>query len=139
VSANLFELEITESALMADPERALGTLNKISELGVSISVDDFGTGFSSLVYLRQLPIDTLKIDIMFVKNMCANEQDEMIVKSIINMAKNLSLIVVAEGAEDNETLQKLTAMDCDQVQGFYISKPLSGDDFLLFCKNWVSN
>jgi EAL domain-containing protein (putative c-di-GMP-specific phosphodiesterase class I) len=139
VSANLFELEITESALMADPERALGTLNKISELGVSISVDDFGTGFSSLVYLRQLPIDTLKIDIMFVKNMCANEQDEMIVKSIINMAKNLSLVVVAEGAEDNETLQKLTAMDCDQVQGFYISKPLSGDDFLLFCKNWVSS
>ncbi len=138
VPAYLFELEITESALMADPERALGTLNKISELGVSISVDDFGTGFSSLVYLRQLPIDTLKIDIMFVKNMCANEQDEMIVKSIINMAKNLSLNVVAEGAEDKEALQKLVGMECDQVQGFYISKPVGSDDFLEFCNNWKS-
>jgi len=136
VPAYLFELEITESALMSDPERALDTLNKISDLGVSISVDDFGTGFSSLVYLRQLPIDALKIDIMFVRNMCANEQDEMIVKSIINMAKNLSLTVVAEGAEDAQTLEKLKDMDCDQVQGFYISKPVAADDFFDFCESW---
>ncbi len=137
VPAYLFELEITESALMADPDRALDTLNKISELGVSISVDDFGTGFSSLVYLRQLPIDALKIDIMFVKNMCVNEQDEMIVKSIIALAKNLSLTVVAEGAEDKPTLEKLKQMQCDQVQGFYIGRPMGVDDFFTFCKNWV--
>ncbi len=137
VPAYLFELEITESALMADPDRALDTLNKISDLGVSISVDDFGTGFSSLVYLRQLPIDALKIDIMFVKNMCVNEQDEMIVKSIIALAKNLSLTVVAEGAEDKKTLEKLKEMRCDQVQGFYIARPMAADDFFTFCKNWV--
>jgi len=136
VPAYLFELEITESALMSDPERGLETLNKISDLGVSISVDDFGTGFSSLVYLRQLPIDAIKIDIMFVRNMCANEQDEMIVKSIINMAKNLSFTVVAEGAEDEQTLEKLKDMDCDQVQGFYISKPVTAHEFFEFCENW---
>jgi len=136
VPAKLFELEITESALMADPERALYTLIKISELGVSISVDDFGTGHSSLVYLRQLPIDALKVDIMFVRNMCNNKQDEIIVNSIINLAHNLSLIVVAEGAEDKETLDKLKEMSCDLVQGFYVSKAVTGEEFTVVKKDW---
>ena len=136
VPATLFELEITESALMADPERALYTLIKISEMGVSISVDDFGTGHSSLVYLRQLPIDALKVDIMFVRNMCNNKQDEIIVNSIINLAHNLSLIVVAEGAEDRETLDKLHDMSCDLVQGFYISQAVTGDEFIKVKNKW---
>ena len=136
VPPKLFELEITESALMADPERALYTLIKISEMGVSISVDDFGTGHSSLVYLRQLPIDALKIDIMFVRNMCNNKQDEIIVNSIINLAHNLSLIVVAEGAEDKKTLDKLSDMSCDLVQGFYVSKAVAGDEFVEVKNSW---
>ena len=136
VPARLFELEITESALMADPERALYTLIKISEMGVSISVDDFGTGHSSLVYLRQLPIDALKVDIMFVRNMCTNKQDEIIVNSIINLAHNLSLTVVAEGAEDRQTLDKLHDMSCDLVQGFYVSKPVTGEEFIRVKETW---
>ena len=133
VPAHLLEVEITESALMADPDRALETLNRISDLGVSISVDDFGTGYSSLVYLRKLPLDALKIDITFVRNMCRNEQDEIIVNSIINLSHNLGLVVVAEGAEDKETVERLQEMDCDQVQGFYFSKPLIAEDFETFC------
>lgn len=133
VPAHLLEIEITESALMADPDRALDTLNKISELGVSISVDDFGTGYSSLIYLRKLPLNALKIDITFVRNMCHNEQDEIIVNSIVNLSHNLGLVVVAEGAEDKETVDRLQEMDCDQVQGFYFSKPLIAEDFERFC------
>jgi diguanylate cyclase (GGDEF)-like protein len=138
VPAHLLEIEITESALMADPDRALETLNKISALGVSISVDDFGTGYSSLVYLRQLPLDTLKVDITFVRNMCNNEQDHIIVNSIIQLAHNLSLTVVAEGAEDLQTVEALKAMKCEDIQGFYFSKPLKVDDFSAFCSNWKS-
>lgn len=136
VPAHLLEIEITESALMADPDRALDTLNKISELGVSISVDDFGTGYSSLIYLRQLPLNALKIDITFVRNMCHNEQDEIIVNSIINLSHNLGLVVVAEGAEDKETVDRLHQMQCDQVQGFYFSKPLETDEFQQFCQDF---
>lgn len=136
VPAHLLEVEITESALMADPERALETLNKISALGISISVDDFGTGYSSLVYLRQLPLDTLKVDITFVRNMCHNEQDSIIVNSIIHLAHNLSLSVVAEGAEDLETVKALEGMSCDEVQGFYFSKPMKADAFSAFCEQW---
>jgi diguanylate cyclase (GGDEF)-like protein len=136
VPANMLEIEITESALMVDPERALHTLNKISEMGVSISVDDFGTGYSSLIYLRQLPIDTLKIDIMFVRTMCINDQDEIIVNSIINLAHNLSLNVVAEGAEDLMTMERLKAMQCNMAQGYYVSKPILPEDFLLLLQGW---
>jgi EAL domain-containing protein (putative c-di-GMP-specific phosphodiesterase class I) len=121
---------------MVDPERALHTLNKISEMGVSISVDDFGTGYSSLIYLRQLPIDTLKIDIMFVRTMCINDQDEIIVNSIINLAHNLSLNVVAEGAEDLMTMERLKAMQCNMAQGYYVSKPILPEDFLLLLQGW---
>ncbi|NVK36772.1 MAG: EAL domain-containing protein [Gammaproteobacteria bacterium] len=137
VPANLLEIEITESALMVDPERALDTLKRISEMGVSISVDDFGTGYSSFIYLRQLPVDTLKIDIMFVRNMCINEQDEIIVNSIINLAHNLSLNVVAEGAEDLQTINRLKLMSCDMAQGYFVSKPVVADDFVVLLQGWI--
>lgn len=136
VPAHLLEIEITESALMVDPERALNTLNKISEMGVSISVDDFGTGYSSFIYLRQLPINTLKIDIMFVRNMCGNQQDEIIVNSIINLAHNLSLNVVAEGAESFITVERLKAMGCNFVQGYFVSKPVPADEFINIKNGW---
>ena len=139
VPADMLEIEITESALMVDPERALNTLRKISEMGVGISVDDFGTGYSSFIYLRQLPINTLKIDIMFVRNMCLNHQDEIIVNSIINLAHNLSLDVVAEGAEDLMTMKRLTTMQCNMAQGYYVSKPLLPDAFVQLQANWADS
>jgi diguanylate cyclase (GGDEF)-like protein len=137
VPAHLLEIEITESALMADPDKALETLNKISALGISIAVDDFGTGYSSMIYLRQLPLDTLKVDLTFVSNMCHSEQDKIIVQSIIQLAHNLSLTVVAEGAEDIETVNALKHFECDEIQGYYFSKPLLPDEFIEFCKNWI--
>ncbi|GAA6134999.1 hypothetical protein NBRC116188_17890 [Oceaniserpentilla sp. 4NH20-0058] len=136
VPAHLLEIEITESALMVDPERALNTLKNINEMGVSISVDDFGTGYSSFIYLRQLPIDTLKIDIMFVRNMCISQQDEIIVNSIINLAHNLSLTVVAEGAETFATVERLREMNCNLVQGYYLSKPVPADEFIVIKQAW---
>jgi len=136
VAPHLLEVEITESALMADPDKALSTISKISKMGVSISIDDFGTGYSSFIYLRQLPIDTLKIDIMFVRNMCTNKQDEIIVNSIVNLAHNLSLTVVAEGAETHSTVERLRAMGCNYVQGFFISKPVLPDEFISIQQTW---
>ena len=136
VPSHLLEIEITESALMVDPERALNTLKIISDMGVGISVDDFGTGYSSFIYLRQLPINTLKIDIMFVRNMCENSQDEIIVHSIINLAHNLSLTVVAEGAEDLDTIERLTLMQCNMAQGYFVSKPTLPEEFEQLLATW---
>jgi len=120
--AGMLELEITETALMHDSERAVELLNKLSALGVKLSIDDFGTGYSSLSYLRQLPIDALKIDRVFVKDMRKNEHDEIIVRSTITLAHNLNLKIIAEGVEDQETIESLKAMDCDMVQGYYYSE-----------------
>jgi diguanylate cyclase (GGDEF)-like protein len=139
VPAGLLEIEITESSLMVDPERALHTLKRISDMGVSISVDDFGTGYSSFIYLRQLPINTLKIDIMFVSNMCQSHQDEVIVNSIINLAHNLSLSVVAEGAEDAQTMSILKSMQCNMAQGYFVSKPVRAEEFARLHESWCQN
>lgn len=136
VSPNLLEVEITESALMVDPERALGVLRSLNALGISLSVDDFGTGYSSLAYLKQLPINCLKIDITFVRHMLRNAQDEIIVNSIVNLAHNLSLTVVAEGVEDVMTLQRLSEMGCDHAQGFFISAPVEAQHLLDFIERW---
>jgi diguanylate cyclase (GGDEF)-like protein len=118
------ELEITETALMHDPEGARVLLDRIAALGVILSIDDFGTGYSSLGYLRRLPIQTLKIDRAFVTDMARNEQDAVIVRSTIALAHNLNLRVVAEGVEDARTQALLREMGCDQAQGNYFSKPL---------------
>ncbi len=118
------ELEITESALIADPARAMDSLREINDAGVTLSIDDFGTGYSSLAYLKQLPIHRLKIDMSFVRNMAHDPRDEMIVNSTINLAHNLGLSVVAEGVEDKQSLRVLTEMECDLVQGYYIGRPV---------------
>lgn len=120
---NMLEIEITETALMMDPEFAVDLLNQISALGVKLSIDDFGTGYSSLSYLHRMPISYLKIDREFVKDMAVNSQDSIIVSSTIALAHNLNLKVIAEGAEDRETIEELKKMGCDLVQGYYISKP----------------
>lgn len=124
----MLELEITETTLMQDPQKAIELLNEISSLGVKLSIDDFGTGYSSLAYLRQLPIDALKIDRVFVKDMLVNEQDAIIVRSTIALAHNLGLNVIAEGVEDLDTMNALKQMSCDMVQGYYISKPKDWKD-----------
>ncbi len=116
-------LEITEGALMNDPERSLGLLRQLNELGVSLSIDDFGTGYSSLAYLKQLPVRELKIDKAFVLNMAHDKDDEAIVRSVIAMAKNFNLRVVAEGVEDQHTWDLLTQLGCDVIQGYFISAP----------------
>ncbi|MEH6813624.1 MAG: EAL domain-containing protein [Motiliproteus sp.] len=126
--ANCLELEITESALIADPARALASLNEINDFGVELSIDDFGTGYSSLAYLKELPIDRLKIDMSFIRNMAKDKRDEMIVDSTIHLAHNLGLLVVAEGVEDQKSLDALTAMKCDFIQGYFIGRPVPPEE-----------
>ncbi len=123
------QLEITESMIMSDPERALATVTRLSRLGARLSVDDFGTGYSSLANLRKMPIDELKIDRSFVSPMLQNESDLIIVRSTINLGHDLGLNVIAEGVEDNPTLEQLAVLGCDLAQGYHVSKPMSADAF----------
>src|SRR5579862_4593420 len=121
------ELEITESALIHDPDRARNALESIASLGVRVSIDDFGTGYSSLSHLRRLPLNALKIDSSFVRPMLTNAADRTIVASTVALARNLGLAVAAEGIEDAATMEALRAMDCDEGQGFHIARPMEGD------------
>jgi diguanylate cyclase (GGDEF)-like protein len=123
------QLEITESMLMADPERALATVTRISALGVRFAVDDFGTGYSSLAYLRRLPIDELKIDRSFVSPMLQDSSDLIIVRSTINLAHDLGLRIIAEGVEDEPTMERLGYLGCDLAQGFHFSRPMAAEAF----------
>ena len=130
VAASAFCLEITESAIMDDPQRAEAMLNRLSEQGFKLSIDDFGTGYSSLAYLKRLPVDELKIDKSFVMGMETGEDDAMIVRSTIDLAHNLGLTVVAEGVETAAIQDRLRALACDEAQGYHIARPLPVDDFL---------
>ena len=130
VAASAFCLEITESAIMDDPQRAEAMLNRLSEQGFKLSIDDFGTGYSSLAYLKRLPVDELKIDKSFVMGMETGEDDAMIVRSTIDLAHNLGLTVVAEGVETAAILERLRLLACDEAQGYHIARPLPVDDFL---------
>ena len=123
------ELELTESAVMTNPEESTGILEQLSAMGVLVSVDDFGTGYSSMSYLRRFPIDKLKIDRGFVKDLMTRADDASIVQAIISMAHSLRLKVVAEGVETIEQLDSLKSMGCDQYQGYHFSPPLSVADF----------
>jgi diguanylate cyclase (GGDEF)-like protein len=129
------KLEITESMLMADPESVLETVAALNSLGVCFSVDDFGTGFSSLARLKNLPIDELKIDRSFVSPMLADESDLIIVRSTINLGHDLGLHIVAEGVEDAPTLDLLAEWGCDLVQGFHVSRPLPANAFT----DWIDS
>jgi diguanylate cyclase (GGDEF)-like protein len=127
--AGALQLEITESMIMSDPDRAVATVTRLSKLGVRMSVDDFGTGYSSLANLRRLPIDELKIDRSFVSPMLRDESDLIIVRSTINLGHDLGLKIIAEGVEDGDTLQKLALLGCDLAQGYHLSRPLPAPDF----------
>lgn len=119
-------LEVTESAVMVDPGRALVALRRLHDLGVTISLDDFGTGYSSFAYLDQLPANELKIDRSFVRDMVENHSHYRIVRGTIDIGHDLGLTTVAEGIEDRETLEALSGLGCDLGQGFYVSRPLPG-------------
>jgi diguanylate cyclase (GGDEF)-like protein len=130
VDPSMLTLEITESSLLIDAPRARATINELHEVGVSLSIDDFGTGYSSLSYLRRLPVGELKIDQSFVANVLLDEQDEVIVRSTIDLGHNLGLVVVAEGVENNEVLERLRTLGCDVAQGYCISRPLAPGHFM---------
>ncbi|MBI5890673.1 MAG: EAL domain-containing protein [Nitrosomonadales bacterium] len=123
------ELELTESMLMNEPERAIETMNKLKKVGVKLSLDDFGTGYSNFGYLRRFPIDSLKIDQSFVRGVASKPEDAMIVDSIIGLAQRMKLHVIAEGVETADQLHYLRANHCDELQGYYFSKALPAAEF----------
>jgi diguanylate cyclase (GGDEF)-like protein/PAS domain S-box-containing protein len=128
VDPGWLEMEITESALMDDPESAMQTLTRLHSMGLCIAVDDFGTGYSSLSYLTRLPADQIKIDKSFVLDMAENDDSAFIVRSVIDLGHNLGLDVVAEGVENQKTWDMLAGMGCDFAQGFHLSRPLAASD-----------
>jgi EAL domain-containing protein (putative c-di-GMP-specific phosphodiesterase class I) len=130
VPAASLEIEITESMLIADPLRAMHILGRMSEMGIRLVIDDFGTGYSSLAYLKRLPVNGLKIDRSFVQHLPHDENDAVIVRSTIDLARNLGLETVAEGVESEAAYHALRELGCDYAQGFFLSEPLPGDELL---------
>jgi len=129
VSSDLLELELTESMIMDDPERASKTLHELKNLGLHLSLDDFGTGYSSLNYLRRFPVDSLKIDQSFIHDVTTDPSGASVVASIVDIAHNLKLDAIAEGVETQEQLEFLVTNECDAVQGYLFSKPLPAPEF----------
>jgi diguanylate cyclase (GGDEF)-like protein len=129
-------LEVTESAVMTDPDQALKVLESLRELGLRLSIDDFGTGYSSLAYLKKLPFDELKIDKSFVRDMKSDADDAAIVRSTIDLAHNMGLEVVAEGVEDAETFERLRSLGCNIAQGYVISRPLPSQQLQQWMLTW---
>ena len=127
-AARWIGFEITESAILDDPGHAVANLDRLHALGCSIAIDDYGTGYSSLAYLRRLPLSELKIDKSFVLGMCTDANDDVIVRSTIELAHNMHLTVVAEGVEDEATLERLRVLGCDMAQGYVVSVPASAAD-----------
>jgi len=128
VDPELLELELTESILMDDIERTMAVLNEARNMGFGLSIDDFGTGYSSLSYLKQFPVNNLKIDQSFIKNLPHNSEDAQITRTIVAMANNLGLGVIAEGVENGEQRQFLQKVGCHKVQGYMYSYPVTADE-----------
>lgn len=135
LDADCLEIELTESLIMSDVQQAILTLQQLKELGVLLSVDDFGTGYSSLSYLKRFPIDTLKIDQAFVRDISTDADDAAIVNAIISLAHNLRLTVIAEGVETEAQLDYLRHQGCDEIQGYYFSRPVPCDAFELLLRD----
>jgi diguanylate cyclase (GGDEF)-like protein len=127
-SARWIGFEITESAILDDPGHAAANLKRLHALGCRIAIDDYGTGYSSLAYLRRLPLSELKIDKSFVQGMCSDLNDDVIVRSTIELAHNMRLTVVAEGVEDEPTLERLRTLGCDMAQGYLVSRPVGAGE-----------
>jgi diguanylate cyclase (GGDEF)-like protein/PAS domain S-box-containing protein len=133
IDPGLLEFEITESAMLTDPGRTRLILEQFSEMGIRLSIDDFGTGYSSLAYLKRLPVSEIKVDRSFVMNMDEDEDDATIVRSTIELGRNLGLDVVAEGVETERVWDRLRALGCTAAQGYYLSRPVPGDEL----RAWV--
>jgi len=139
INPEQLEFEITETLSMANTSNTLRILNELKVIGVSIAIDDFGTGHSSLSYLKKFPIDTLKIDKSFVMDITEDDEDRIIVQTIISMSHSLGFDTVAEGVETIELVNLLRNMDCNQLQGYYYSKPIPQDEFTRFLKEYNPN
>jgi len=137
VSSSGISLELTESVVMAKPERTQHILKRLSAVGFQLAIDDFGTGYSSLAYLGRLPVDEIKIDRSFVLKMSTSDGDRTIVQASIDLAHKFGKRVVAEGVEDTTTLHLLEGMGCDQAQGYLISRPLPAEHLTRWLENWV--
>jgi EAL domain-containing protein (putative c-di-GMP-specific phosphodiesterase class I) len=124
VDPSCLALEITESAILGSPRKAMEALAEFRKMGIDLSIDDYGTGQSTLSYLKQLPVSELKIDKSFVTSMCDNENDRIMVKSTIDLAHELGMKVVAEGVEEDRTLDLLRSLGCDYAQGYLIGKAM---------------
>jgi len=135
LSAASLIVEITESAVMADPEQAMGQLQQLCELGVLLSIDDYGTGYSSMAQLKRLPVHELKIDKSFVQDLLSNPDDDIIVRSTVELGHNMGLKIVAEGVESEAILERLDQLGCDIAQGYLLSKPLPPAAFA----DWLAN
>lgn len=138
LAPGLLELELTESVSMADPERSVVVMRGLGDLGVMLSIDDFGTGYSSFGYLRRLPLDKLKIDKSFVQDMAHSAESSAIVQAIVAMAHRLQLAVIAEGVETADQVAALRKADCDQIQGYYYSRPLAVEDCAAFIRQYAA-
>jgi EAL domain-containing protein (putative c-di-GMP-specific phosphodiesterase class I) len=123
---------------MDNPEQALYLLNELKQLGVTLAIDDFGTGYSSLEYLQKFCVDFIKVDRAFVKNLVHNSADQGIVKAVMGIAESLKMRVIAEGVETEEELALLTALGCDEIQGYFISKPVPPADIPGVIKHYHS-
>jgi EAL domain-containing protein (putative c-di-GMP-specific phosphodiesterase class I) len=123
------QFELTESALMVEPETVIETLRRLRDLGIELMVDDYGTGYSSLRYLQQMPVSSIKIDQSFVRRMIDDPQSAAIVRSTVDLCHALHMQAIAEGVEAEPVFDALTALGCDAVQGYYVGKPLPVADF----------
>jgi EAL domain-containing protein (putative c-di-GMP-specific phosphodiesterase class I) len=135
VPAGALTLEITEDVLIADAGRSQQVMTALRALGVRLSIDDYGTGYSSLAYLRALPVDELKLDRSFVANLTSDERSAAIVRSTLQLSRDLGMALVVEGVEDAETLTALRSWDCEIAQGFHICRPLPASAF----RRWLTS
>jgi EAL domain-containing protein (putative c-di-GMP-specific phosphodiesterase class I) len=131
---SMLTLEITETGVMSDPARTIDMLDRLAALGLQLSIDDFGTGYSSLSYLQQLPVTEIKIDKLFVSELSVDPSAEAIVRSVLDLARNLDLAVVAEGVEDRRTWEHLRTLGCDMAQGYFLARPMPFDDVEMWFK-----
>jgi EAL domain-containing protein (putative c-di-GMP-specific phosphodiesterase class I) len=127
IAPQYLELELTEGLLLANADVTFSVLKELKSLGVTLAIDDFGTGYSSFNYLRQFRVSKLKIDRSFIRDVAVNPDDAAITAAIIGMAKSLNIKVIAEGVENEEQMAFLRAHQCDEIQGYYLSKPLAAD------------
>jgi EAL domain-containing protein (putative c-di-GMP-specific phosphodiesterase class I) len=136
-AAHWITLEITESAILDDPDHAIDNLRRLHALGCRLAIDDYGTGYSSLAYLRRLPVHELKIDKTFILGMGRDTSDAVIVRSTIDLAHHMGLLVVAEGVEDEATVERLRGLGCDMVQGYLLSRPVAAADMVAWMRSSV--